>query len=318
MRRLSDRGGESLSPREAAFLATLSTAPAPSPGGRRHSVVTISRVPATLFGRSRRESIAAYPSAAPPRILTSRRESFAGGPPSTEHRGSIHNLQLDIMDDIVTARKTKVRSRKNEQEDEPIIVAPSSSYFAPAMASASARRCSDLLIGPLPTIPADSCATSTNSSLLSSLASSATEIDRLHESTPLTTPRSALSERKRNQLREARSNSFDATVLKDEGTKQGNNHSTGWFTKRHQPMTSKVSPTSSVTIPANKDEAKKLWDSQNKTKTPPEIPPRKLDTSKGAIPKNSSGWYAKEGDDDTSGACGDSSLCSTLKDLFVK
>lgn len=60
VRRLSDRGGAGPTPREAAFLATLSQAPAPS--GRRHSVVTISKAPPTLFGRSRRESVAAIPS----------------------------------------------------------------------------------------------------------------------------------------------------------------------------------------------------------------------------------------------------------------
>lgn len=62
VRRLSERGGEGSgpSPREAAFLATLSQAPAPS--GRRHSVVTISKVPQNVFGRGRRESVAAYSS----------------------------------------------------------------------------------------------------------------------------------------------------------------------------------------------------------------------------------------------------------------
>lgn len=61
VRRLSERGGEGSgpTPREAAFLATLSQAPAPT--GRRHSVVTISKVPTTLFGRGRRESVAAIP-----------------------------------------------------------------------------------------------------------------------------------------------------------------------------------------------------------------------------------------------------------------
>lgn len=64
VRRLSERGGEGSgpTPKEAAFLATLSQAPAPTPGGRRHSVVTISKVPNTIFGRNRRESIAAVPS----------------------------------------------------------------------------------------------------------------------------------------------------------------------------------------------------------------------------------------------------------------
>ena len=63
VRRLSERGGEGSgpSPIEQAFLATLSQSTAPQPGGRRHSVVTISKVPPTLFGRNRRESIAAVP-----------------------------------------------------------------------------------------------------------------------------------------------------------------------------------------------------------------------------------------------------------------
>lgn len=61
VRRLSERGGEGSgpSPKEAEFLATLSQAPQPS--GRRHSVVTISKVPQTIFGKGRRESVAAYP-----------------------------------------------------------------------------------------------------------------------------------------------------------------------------------------------------------------------------------------------------------------
>lgn len=106
VRRLSERGGEGSgpSPREAAFLATLSQAPQPQPGGRRHSVVTISRVPPTLFGRNRRESIAAFPPAGASRILPGRRDST--GPPS--NTGSSHNLQLDIMDDIAKIKPRKV------------------------------------------------------------------------------------------------------------------------------------------------------------------------------------------------------------------
>lgn len=64
VRRLSERGGEGSgpSPMEQAFLATLcQSAQSPAPGGRRHSVVTISKVPTTIFGRNRRESIAAVP-----------------------------------------------------------------------------------------------------------------------------------------------------------------------------------------------------------------------------------------------------------------
>lgn len=64
VRRLSERGGEGSgpTPREAAFLATLVQTHTPTRGGRRHSVVTISKVPNTIFGRNRRESIAALPS----------------------------------------------------------------------------------------------------------------------------------------------------------------------------------------------------------------------------------------------------------------
>lgn len=63
VRRLSERGGEGSGPTpiEQAFLATLSQSQPPQPGGRRHSVVTISKVPPSLFGRNRRESIATVP-----------------------------------------------------------------------------------------------------------------------------------------------------------------------------------------------------------------------------------------------------------------
>ncbi|GLG95050.1 Uncharacterized protein GBIM_02101, partial [Gryllus bimaculatus] len=90
VRRLSEHGvgTEGAAAREAAFLATLQQAPTPAPGGRRHSVVrmrllsraahvTISRAPPSsiLFGRGRRESIAAFPSGGAPRVLPPRRDS---------------------------------------------------------------------------------------------------------------------------------------------------------------------------------------------------------------------------------------------------
>ena len=112
VRRLSERGGEGSgpSPRQATFLATLSQAPCPQPGNRRHSVVTISKVPLTLFGRNRRESISAFP-LNNSRILSSRRDSGASGPPSNS--GSTHNLQLDIMDDIAHINARKVSQNYN-------------------------------------------------------------------------------------------------------------------------------------------------------------------------------------------------------------
>ena len=95
VRRLSERGPESgPSPREQEFLATLSAMPGPQPGGRRHSVV-ISRVPPPtyiMFGRGRRESIAAFSAAA------TRKEALGS---------STHNLQLDLMDDLLEFKAAK-------------------------------------------------------------------------------------------------------------------------------------------------------------------------------------------------------------------
>ncbi|VEN50961.1 unnamed protein product [Callosobruchus maculatus] len=117
VRRLSERGETTgPSPRQVEFLATLSQVPQQSAGGRRHSVVTISKLPSPLFGRNRRESVAAFPTLGfSGRILPNRRESIAC-PPSTDSRGSVHNLQLDIMDDIVQARKVRMKMWNTSKE----------------------------------------------------------------------------------------------------------------------------------------------------------------------------------------------------------
>lgn len=60
VRRLSDGRDTAPTAHEMAFLAKLSQASTSS--GRRHSIVTISRVPPILFGRNRRESFAAFAS----------------------------------------------------------------------------------------------------------------------------------------------------------------------------------------------------------------------------------------------------------------
>uniref|UniRef100_A0A1B0BTZ7 Uncharacterized protein n=1 Tax=Glossina palpalis gambiensis TaxID=67801 RepID=A0A1B0BTZ7_9MUSC len=104
VRRLSDVGGETtgtLSPHEVQFLTTLTQRSNVAGSTRRHSVVTISAAQPTLFGRSRRESISGAT------YSGSRRGSGFQGPPLTDPRGSIHNLQLDIMDGIVQTRKTR-------------------------------------------------------------------------------------------------------------------------------------------------------------------------------------------------------------------
>lgn len=80
---------------EAEFLATLSQAPQPS--GRRHSVVTISKVPLSVFGRGRRESVAAYPTVAGSRYVSPIRTRISiFFNKSTMHKNLcfIHNLAM--------------------------------------------------------------------------------------------------------------------------------------------------------------------------------------------------------------------------------
>ncbi|KAF0762321.1 Uncharacterized protein FWK35_00017759 [Aphis craccivora] len=113
VRRLSDQGAAGAAAREKAFLATLTKAPGPYTPGRRHSVITISKAPMPLFGRNRRESIAAFPSKGP---RVNRRDSAGGATPSPT--GSQFNLQLDIMDDIANIKAArKVRMKMWQTED---------------------------------------------------------------------------------------------------------------------------------------------------------------------------------------------------------
>ncbi|XP_008204950.1 uncharacterized protein LOC100121612 [Nasonia vitripennis] len=309
VRRLSERGGEGSgpSPREAAFLATLSQSTPPQPGGRRHSVVTISRVPPTLFGRNRRESIAAFPMGGATRILGSRRESASGlasGPPSNS--GSTHNLQLDIMDDIAeikAARKVRLKMWKTPSHERVCEVQPLEgngsgtqrytqyqqrrySDFAlttipslptPGGAASTRRRASEmpprppLITGPPPPVPPRSglsglsgapqqsgivCTNTDLISILSSLTSSATEINRCGAEDEKDLKQAKTIEQKRNRLKSSRSNSFDVSILHGcgdgkqastaallRGLSQANNASvmspSSWFVKRHQPMAKK-------------------------------------------------------------------------------
>ncbi|XP_011504661.1 PREDICTED: uncharacterized protein LOC105367591 [Ceratosolen solmsi marchali] len=287
VRRLSERGGEGSgpSPREAAFLATLSQSTPPQPGGRRHSVVTISRVPATLFGRNRRESIAAFPMGGATRILASRRDSAAGlpsGPPSNS--GSTHNLQLDIMDDIAeikAARKVRLKMWKTPSRERVCEVQPlegNSSGCTQRYTQYQPRRYSDFALTTIPAVPTRRrasempprvpppvpprtgivCTNTDLISILSSLTSSATEIDRCgteDDDSKSSTSATKTIEQKRNRLKSNRSNSFDVSILNEcnegkqsgaTGTSKGSgdaNPSTmspsSWFVKRHQPMAKK-------------------------------------------------------------------------------
>ncbi|XP_031627210.1 uncharacterized serine-rich protein C215.13 [Contarinia nasturtii] len=404
VRRLSERGGEGSgpSPREAEFLATLSQAPQPS--GRRHSVVTISKVPFSVFGRGRRESVAAFPTGG--RVLASRRESQQStGPPATDPIGSIHNLQLDIMDDIVQARKARMKlwNTSNEKVCEVQTYSDAgnssatrytnrrysdfvgSTPLAPIPA-ASLRRASEMpvpILTPSTSAAAKSPSTSffkrtgiavTNTdfkSLITSLASSATEINKVDDTSPGKTKPSTSSS---NTLapdqgisRSNRSNSFDVSILHNAKQMVTGNSSdksnaaslSGWFEKRHQPMSRKKSlrNTANVTVSFSKEvfdrfKEKELqkekkskshfrWDNKSAF-VDPHIIGNAIEgflrksarhgkdsrskrsgggsssSSSSSKPSSSSSfWFGKSDEDDSKDSC-DSSLCSTLKDLFVK
>lgn len=396
VRRLSERGGEGSgpSPREAAFLATLSTAPAPQPGGRRHSVVTISRVPPALFGRGRRESVAAVPC-----------RGGRAGPPATDRRGSSHNLALDIMDDIVTARKVRMKLWNTSDErvcevqplDETDLRAPQrythgrrySDFVGcvpPILPTIpSRRRASEQPPGPPPIPPRAHelvggivCSNTDLLSILTSLTSSATEINRCDDKgvAPIKieiSKRATPLESRRSKLINSRSNSFDASVLDgvNRYAKGGAVSPSSWFVKRHQTLANKKNDMNQAQIikpiiTFSRDGAprakslrkaekvspgipKVVWDKPSgsvvdaqvlgsaievflRQSGGPEAPPTTVQPpaptpspSQGAIPKvkidprpTQSNWYSgKSEEEDSTDAC-DTSLCSTLKDLFVK
>ncbi|KAJ8931977.1 hypothetical protein NQ314_015061 [Rhamnusium bicolor] len=391
VRRLSERG-ETVGPgpRQTEFLATLSTAQQ-STGGRRHSVVTISKVPSALFGRNRRESVAAYPSSGfPGRILPNRRESIAC-PPSTEPRGSVHNLQLDIMDDIVQARKVRMKMW-NTSSERVCEVQPLDESGSVQRYTNSGRRFSDFVgttLAPIPSvskrraselppIPSTSCSSTSSSkipstgivcsntdliSILSSLSTSATEINQCEQDQP--TEREGVKnsvQQKRSRLKSNRSNSFDISILHGSENlwELSQNKSvptpSNWFIKRHQPIDkteeNKQKKPSEINSPKEKSKecknivetepGKVIWDERSGSIVDPHalgsaievflrqaspetasvqssnispVKSNKVSTGKGAAGRSKS-WFSK-GDDESTETC-DSSICSTLKDLFVK
>ncbi|XP_068085048.1 uncharacterized protein [Anabrus simplex] len=445
VRRLSEHGVDSAGTavREAAFLATLSQAPVPAPGGRRHSVVTISRAPppSILFGRGRRESIAAFPtSGMQARVLQSRRDSTSSvpRPPATSSTtGSNFNLQLDIMDDIAeikAARKVRLKmwrtpSRERVCEVQPLdgAAGPSGTSVTPTryhqqpgvpgrspVGEGAGRRYSDFVTTgslqppPIPPrrraseLPPSSvakakqedsgivCSNTDLISILSSLASSAQEINVPREGSTPSTPKlkedkkksflpsaSSSTEQKRNRLKNLRSNSFDVSMLLGTGNKSQYSHAfrsgsvgpASWFVKRHQPKKAgepfrqakvaepmvesggrkelrrrsssscKSSPTSSIANIVWDEHVGAIVDAQKlgsaievfltqrggSSKDSPKSGPQQgmssSPTSKtSAIKSGVSSWFSsmknKEGDESKE-SC-ESSICSTLKDLFVK
>lgn len=349
---------------------------------------------------------------------SSRRESKTGLPPSTDHRGSIHNLQLDIMDDIVQARKARMKlwNTSNEKVCEVQTLDEAGAGSSSPMRYTnrrysdfvgttlppiqSFRRASEMPISPsAPLTPATAssklitaspkptkmgivCTNTDLISLLSSLASSATEINRCGDKdypTPQT-PQSSSSfksitkippDASGSNLKKNRSNSFDislyhnikqlATGSSTSATEQEKSSiEPGWFAKRHQPMDRKKSMKSpNATVSFAKEAIDKLREKSDpksgETKAKPKesrsplsklkwdgrsaivdarmighaienfitgsSSSKKSSGSKDspAKPKkpSSSSWFGKTDDDDSNDTC-DSSLCSTLKDLFVK
>lgn len=327
----------------------------------------------------------------------SRRESqTSAGPPATDPIGSIHNLQLDIMDDIVQARKARMKLWNTSSEkvcevqtvDEAGASSPKrytnrrySDFVGSSLAPIpSNRRASENIVSP--SVSGNSMAqsflkksgivvTKTDlMSLMSSLTSSATEINKVDDTTPTITitkqSSNTLAPEPIGMTRSNRSNSFDVSILHNAKQMITNASSdknaaalSGWFEKRHQPMSRKKSmKTTSATVSFSKDVLDRFKDKEEKTKETKK-PKSKLrwdnkgsfvdphiignaiegflrkstSSSKGAVPKDSkskksssssssaksssSFWFSKGEEDDSNDTC-DSSLCSTLKDLFVK
>ncbi|KAG8277061.1 hypothetical protein J6590_050898 [Homalodisca vitripennis] len=380
---------------EAAFLATLSQAPVPQAGGRRHSVVTISRAPPTsvIFGRNRRESIAAFPGGLP------RRDS------SSSITGSNFNLQLDIMDDIAeikAARKVRLKMWQNDNQDkvcevQPLEGGPSSRYHQ--QNPGSSRRYSDVTgisaipppIPPrrraseMPQVRRDStpppsilgkgivCSNTDLISMLSSLTSSAQEI---HNLCKLEGVKPTALDMKRSRLKGSRSNSFDISLLpegKGPSVDKTENEASNWFIRRHQPMANKSCLSKEEDRKAKaivtfadeklktslaekkKDEdiktkndqkrstEKVLWDKPSGSVVDPQVIGSAIEeylNQKGSetgvssvikdepTPSNPSktsktSWFGsstknKPAEEEGTSASCDNSICSTLKDLFVK
>lgn len=198
--------------------------------------------------------------------------------------------------------------------------------------------------------------------VLSNLTSSAIEINKCDESTPVKTKTSSTygATLDPNVGRSTRSNSFDVSLLQNakqfisDTEDKGAAALSGWFTKRHQPMAKKKSIRSKSTAMAvSKDMLERLQnrETEKNRKVPrskqnknslvdPHVIGSAIEgflkksastissSNKGAIPKDSRrkpaptvrsslNWFGKSDEDDSKDTC-DSSLCSTLKDLFVK
>lgn len=233
-------------------------------------------------------------------------------------------------------------------------------------------------------------------SILSSLTSSASEINRCGideaavfpstsggkiEKPEVTTGKTAV-EQKRNRLKGFRSNSFDVSILHGTGNKtqsltspKNSSAPTSWFVKRHQPMSkkqksedsaptavtfrdekstvvkifdplqikpTKLSPTSRETGPAVANARHKVvWDDKSGTKVDAQVLGSAIEgfltaqrggeletpsSSKSgnspnkprSSPSKVANWFSGANKEDEQTESCEPSICSTLKDLFVK
>lgn len=269
------------------------------------------------------------------------------GPPATDTLGSTHNLQLDIMDDIVQARKVRMRlwntSSERVCEVQPMDDRSPAGAGGPVRYTNRGRRHSDYVGCPLPPIPARRrasempplpppipprtgivCTDTDLHHLLDALTSSATEIDRCGRPDP------------RRRFVAARSSSFDASV-------SAADPSGAWFARRHQTLAAKNKESESkkgrVTFasdvkPPPGETAAVVWDrpsgsvvdagalgsaievflrrggASEQSGSPPAIPAR-------PPPPAAPGWSPRPDEDDAGQQGCDASICSSLKDLFV-
>ncbi|CAH1999872.1 unnamed protein product [Acanthoscelides obtectus] len=191
----------------------------------------------------------------------SRRETIAC-PPSAESRSRIHNLQLDIMDDIVQTRKVRMKMWDTSKEKVCELQPLDETGTVQSYINNVANRFLDFVCTTLAPIPSRSKrrtlelpqpSTSGTKKALSgivcistdrishSLSTSATEInpcekEQKHKDKP------SIS-RRRGHLKDNRSNSFDISILQEKlSSIKAISIPTpsNWFTKRHQPTKSDI------------------------------------------------------------------------------
>ncbi|CAH2009954.1 unnamed protein product [Acanthoscelides obtectus] len=215
-------------------------------------------------------------------------------PPSIESRGSVHNLQLDIMDDIVQTRKVRMKMWNTsngkvcelQHLDETGDVQAVQRYT-----SNVARRFSDFVgttLAPIPSMskrraserpqPFTSGTKEASSGIVCintdpifhSLSTSATEINQCEkEQEDKDKPSTS---RRRGQLKNKRSNTFDVSILQQKlSTMEAMSIPTpsNWCTKRHQPTRGDIIK-AAVSSQKDRKPGKAMWDDKTRSLVDPQ------------------------------------------------